>query len=779
MQFSDSMVNTMAAADDQFHYTRRVRNDEAYKVFISGPRLPMADSIGYSITVIPDRHPALSVSQLSDSTNNQYLYFAGEASDDYGLKNLYFRYRIEKEDNGGEEKFQSVPVQVVSGKYSQFSHYWDLSTLKLAPGDRVSYFFEVWDNDGVNGSKYTRSAIKSLDKPTEVEMKEQTEQDSEQIKDDLEASIKEAEKLKEEFAEMQQDLLNKKNPSWEDKKKIEELLQRQQELNKRIEDIQKSFSENLEKQNEYREFSEDTRKKAEQLEKLMEEVLTPEMREMLEKLQEMLDQLNKDKALDELQDQQLNNEQLEKELDRMLSLFKQLEFEKKMSDTQEKLDQLAKEQEELAKETEQAEKQDESTRKELENKQQEIENEFKEVEKDLDDLGKMNEELDQPNQMPDLGEQQQKAGEEINKAQENMSKGSNKKASESQKNAAKQMQEMSKKMEESMQSMQMEQTEMDMQKTRQILENLVKVSFDQEELLNKTKGVNVYNPQYLQVMKEQKDLQDDLQMIEDSIRELSKTVYQIQNFVNEQLTDIDKNMRQGLASLEQRRPANASVNQQRIMTDVNNLALMFDEVLQQLQQQMANQMAGSQMCSKPGGSKQSMQSLKNMQKQLNDRIQQMGQQMKEGKMPRNGQGTSEQMAQMAQEQAKIREAIRQMNEELNKDGKNSLGDLNKLQNEMEKTETELLNKQITEEMKRRQQDILTRLLEAENAERQRETENRRESKSGTEMVKKLPPEIEEYLAKKRAESELFKTVPADLKPFYRDLVEQYFKSLQQ
>jgi hypothetical protein len=46
------------------------------------------------------------------------------------------------------------------------------------------------------------------------------------------------------------------------------------------------------------------------------------------------------------------------------------------------------------------------------------------------------------------------------------------------------------------------------------------------------------------------------------------------------------------------------------------------------------------------------------------------------------------------------------------------------------------------------------------------------------MVKKLPPEIEEYLKKKEAELELYKTVPPDLKPFYRDLVEQYYKSLQ-
>ena len=94
-----------------------------------------------------------------------------------------------------------------------------------------------------------------------------------------------------------------------------------------------------------------------------------------------------------------------------------------------------------------------------------------------------------------------------------------------------------------------------------------------------------------------------------------------------------------------------------------------------------------------------------------------------------------------------------------------------------------LYKKLTEpkvnEMLKRQQEILTRLLEAENAERQRETDNKRESNTGKDMVKQLPPEVEEYLRKKQAELELYKTVPPNLKPFYRDLVEDYFKSLQQ
>ena len=52
-------------------------------------------------------------------------------------------------------------------------------------------------------------------------------------------------------------------------------------------------------------------------------------------------------------------------------------------------------------------------------------------------------------------------------------------------------------------------------------------------------------------------------------------------------------------------------------------------------------------------------------------------------------------------------------EEMNTDGNKSPG--GDLPGKMENTELDLVNKRLTEQMIRRQQDILTRLLEAENA----------------------------------------------------------------
>ncbi|MBP9883069.1 MAG: DUF4175 family protein [Chitinophagales bacterium] len=775
----DSTYNAGRQPDGEFTFSRQFRQDAGYTVFVSGEQLPKADSIHYSITVIPDRYPAIQVSQVNDSANKKYLYFIGEITDDYGLQTLQLKYKLKKAgSNEMPDQPETMPLKIAGGRFAQFSQFWDLNTLGLEPGDELLYYFEVWDNDGVNGSKSTRSSLLTYEMPTSEEMDKKTEENNELIKKELESSIKEAKQLKDEFDKMERDLLNKKNPNWEDKKKIDDLLQRQKELNSKIEQVQKTFKENLSNQSDYKEYDPELQQKQQELEKLFEQVLNPEMKEMLEKLEQLMDQLNKDKTLDQLQEKKLTNEELEKELDRMLALFKQLEFEQKFSDTKEELEKLAEKQDELSKETTN-QKENKAQKDSLLKQQDAIKESFEEIKQELEKLDSLNQELEQPNEMPDLDEEQQQTEQQMKESKENMQKSNMKKAGENQKKASEQMSEMAQQMEQAMESMEMQQMEMDMQSTRQILENLIKVSFDQEDLLTRSKGVNVYNPQYLQLMKDQYKLIDDLKMVEDSIQELSKRVFQIESFVNEQLGDINKNLEQAVKSLEARQPAASASAQQYVMTSVNNLALMFQEIMQQMQEQMAKQMPGSQMCQKPGGQRQSMSSLRQMQKQLNDKMSEMSQQMKEGKNPRGESGMSKELAQMAAQQAALREALRKLNDELNKDGKKGMGNLEQLQKQMEQTETELVNKQLTNEMLKRQQEILTRLLEAENAERQRETDNKRESNAANDMVKQLPPEIEEYLRKKQAELELYKTVPPNLKPFYRDLVEDYFNSLQQ
>ena len=139
-----------------------------------------------------------------------------------------------------------------------------------------------------------------------------------------------------------------------------------------------------------------------------------------------------------------------------------------------------------------------------------------------------------------------------------------------------------------------------------------------------------------------------------------------------------------------------------------------------------------------------------------------------------GPGMSKQLAQMAAQQAAIRKEMQKLAQELNKDGSGAGNPLNKLAEQMEQNEKDIVNKQITPETMRRQQDIMTRLLEHEKAERERELDQKRESNEGRETPHADPARFFEYQRNKQREAELLRTVPPGLKPYYKARVAEYF-----
>jgi hypothetical protein len=135
-------------------------------------------------------------------------------------------------------------------------------------------------------------------------------------------------------------------------------------------------------------------------------------------------------------------------------------------------------------------------------------------------------------------------------------------------------------------------------------------------------------------------------------------------------------------------------------------------------------------------------------------------------------GNAQQLAQMAAQQEYIRREMQKALNEMQKQGYKEPG--GQTANQMEETETDLVNKKITEQTMKRQQDILTRLLEHENAEREREFDEKRESNTAKEEILSNPALFLEYKKLKEQENELLRTVPLEMAPFYKQKVSKYF-----
>lgn len=777
LAFSDQEKREAATrfSDDLFTFKRRVMRDLGYRMYVSNKDLPNADSISYTISVVPDLYPSISAEKFVDSTDSKLLYFLGEASDDYGLTRLTFNYQVKNVD-GQQQPLESLPLGLDKGKQTSYDHVFDVSELALKPGDEVTYYFEVFDNDGVNGAKSARTNLDLFSVPTEEELEELKQENEEKVKRELREALEENKEVQKELKKVRDRILQQKEMDWQSRKELEKLLDRQKELQEKIENAKEAFEENMRNEEEFSETEESIQEKQEQLQELFEEVMDEEMRELMEQIEELMQELEKDEALEMMEEMEFNDEEMEKELDRLQELYKQLELEKEMMETIDKLKELAKQQEELAEKTE---KQEES-QEELMEEQQEIEEEMEKIEEKMEEMQEMNQELEKPQDMPDRQEQTDEIQEDIQKSQEQMEQQDNKGASGSQKGASDKMKDMAEAMEMQMEGQQMEQMEEDMQALRQLLENLVGLSFNQEGLIDELDVTTINTPRYVELVQNQFKLEDDFRLIEDSLQALSKRVFQLESFVTEKVSEINRGMASSIDELEERRKPEAAAHQQHVFKNVNDLALMLSETMNQMQQQMSGMMAGAQMCNKPGGQGQGKSGnvpkdkMSEGQEGLNEDMKGMKDKAgKNGKQP-----SSKEFAEMAARQAALRKALEKKNKEMKEQGRGS-SELQELIDEMNKQEIDLVNKRLTNEMMQRQEDILGRLLEHEKAERQREYDNQRKAERTFDKERKLPPSLEEYIKQREAEIDQYKSANPNLKPYYRFLVDEYFKSLKE
>lgn len=735
------------------------------------------DSLMFYANAIPDLHPTIGVDQYSDSVYDNRLYFRGLVRDDYGFRDLKFKlYKVNHGEKGAEMSI-NIPIQKNVAE-QDFYFFYDLMSLGLNPGENILYYFEIWDNDGVNGSKSARSEEMTFKIPTLDEINKMVDDHQTELKDDFSNTIKEAKAIQKEIDKLNKSLIDKKDLNFQDKKQIENILQRHTELQNKIEKMKLENKQINTKESQIKKVDETILQKQQQLEKLFHEIMTPEMKKMFEELQKMMDEMNKDKVKDMLDKLKLQSQDIEKDLDRNLELFKQLEFDKKLTEAIEDLKKLADEEKKLAEETSKSNKGDSDN---LSKKQDEINKKFDEITKDLEELKKLNSELENPNNFDIPQDQKKETEQELNESTKSLKESQMKKASDHQQKASEKMQKISQTLFEMQQEMENEQLGEDVDALRAILENLVRVSFDQEDLMGRVKVVNRSDPKYPSMVEEQKKLRDNISMIQDSILALSKRQPMIEGFVNKEIRDINANSEQAMEALQNRATAMAGSKQQYVMTSVNNLALLLSEALKNMEQNLSMQTSGKSGKSKPKpGKGQSMKSMRQMQEKLNQQLEEMqkGMQPKQGEKGEQGKQTSsqmsEQLARMAAQQEALRKMLQQYSDELKKDGDVNQQGLQKMIQEMEKTETELVNKVLNKQTMERQQEILTRLLESEKAELKREQEEKRESNEGKDLPKPDPAKYFDKLGLPSKETELINTIPPSFRNYYRNKVNSYF-----
>ncbi len=769
IQVLEKDKQTFKGSSAQFIY--KATTSTRYSIFLESTQNKIVDTFTYTIQVTPDLSPTVQLIELIDSVKNNLKVLYGDAVDDYGLSKVCLLMNSSNDSiKGFKEVIHWIPAKSEKRMYT-YSHMIDFTSYDLAPGTFIEYYIEAVDVSG----KVGRSELKRYSLPSVEELKVQTEIKSEEVNKALQSAMKESAELAKDIKKANEKLMNKKEISWEDKEEIRKLLDKQEQLQKNLEKIENEFKSTNDTKEKVFNNSEELIEKHRMLEQLMENLLNDEMKELVKKMQQMLEQIDKQKAVQNLNELKNNEESLSKEINRMLELFKRMELEQKLDNTIQDLKSTIEKQAELV------DNKSQLSKEELKNKQDSLSQKANKLMEEMKKLEEISKETgDSPMELGNEKESLSDAENNMKKASENLDKNKSKEAKEEQKKAKENLEKSLEGLANKAAKMSNSQAEEDLESMRHLLENLINLSFKEEALMEDFRQIDINSPQYLIKSQMQQRIKSDAKMIEDSLYSLANRVVQIQSIVTKEMESVNSRIDKSIQSLEGRNVSEAKMHQQYAMTHINNLALLLSEAFEQMQQQMksASEKQGNSSCNKPGsgkgGSKPSLPKIGEMQKQLNEQIKKMGEMMKSGSVP-GDKSQSQKFAEIAKQQSALRQALEELNKTENKDGK--LGNMGNVIDKMNKTETDLVNKKITQEMINRQEEITVKLLDYENAQKQKGEEEKREAKTANELLTNPPAVLLDYLKKKKSDLDKYRTVPGSLKPFYKTLIDSYFLNL--
>ncbi len=757
------------------------------------------DSIEFNINTIRDEKPSIAVIEQKDSIVVDNIYFRGQIKDDYGFSKLLFAIKITPQNTNTSKIITKVLPITDNENNQEFYYVANLSEYQIQQGDKVDYWFEVWDNDAINGPKSTKSQTFTIDIPTEKQLDERLNKNSEKITQQTNQTLDEIRKLQKEIKDLTHKLTEKKDLDWQDEKTLQQIKQKQEEIRQKVQEIQQKIEENSLLENKYKEIDPELAEKQKQLEELFEQLQNKDLEDLMKQIDNLLDKkLDKNTINEQLQNISKKNEDISKQLDKNLEFYKRLNVEKDIEDIINKLQDLSQRQKQLSEQT----KNKQDNKENLQQKQEELNKEFKDLQKKIEETKKKDSQLEDPFSFKQDKQKEKQIEDKQKQASENIKSNKNKKASENQKQAAEQMQQMQQQMQQQLDENQEEQLAEDIDDVRQILKNLVTLSKKQEDLIYTTQKTLVSDPIYQRIINTQNTIKESMQTIADSLYQISKHQPQVSKVINDETSKVIYSIDNSLNTLLKFNQSyytnyknnQASINQQYSMASMNNLALLLAESLDNMnkqQQQMqsnkhkSNRNARNQ-CNNPSPSKQGNKpkNMRQLQEALNKEIERLQKELeKRGNQSQQkigeGKELNERLAKAAAQQEMIRKMMQEYVNELKKENAKSFGAMNQTLKQIEQTEKDIVNKQISTQTLNRQKQILTRMLESEKAEIKKEKEEKRESKTGIDKIEKQNNQsFEEFKKLKNRDMELLQKIPPIYSSYYKTKISEYFSNFE-
>jgi hypothetical protein len=760
---SDSSKISGIKNSNTFTLTKTFFNNADYRISIRNSRLKDENSLVYKVQVIPDLFPEIKVVQVRDSSDFRIFHFKGNIVDDYGFHQLAFNIDVDGRDS-------SINIPVTPYFLNQNFYYsFDFESVKNM-GKSFRYFFSISDNDFINHFKRTISDSFTFTFPDYKEIVSKENSDMNSIDQLLKKSSKLTEEIQQEFKNFKLKQIDSNMSDWEKFQSVKEIVNKKNELENVLDQIAQQNKDANNFLNSFSEEKQEILKKQQQIDDLLKEVFSDDLKKLFEEFNQLAKQFDPRK-FDELSKDMNNSlDDLSKQLDKNMQLLKKMKIEQKIERILDEFKKLSITEKLMLKEIKNKDNFIESGEIEKKNSIQ-----FDELINDYKDAIEFNKSLEKPLNLFNFDNEFQVIKKNYEGVLKEVTKNNRKRASEGIGENIKSLDELVFSIDQMLKNNKKKEYKANIDDIKQILDNLILVSFDQENLLNTLGKIDYNNPIINELKINQKNILGQVAFIKDSLYILSKRTPEISSIINKEFLALENNIDFSFDNLESGNIGGSRMYQQYGITAANNLALFLSEALDNIKKQQESSKNGDGDCDKSGGkgSKPSMDMLKESQSSIKEQMQKLIDQMKNGNLGKLSKNIGQTIAQQELMQQLIREMLN--GSSVGKETKNQLQIVDQL---LEQSRKDLINRNISSELINRQNLILSKLLEAEKSETERDFEDKRESKTANDVKKTNPEGYFEYKNKTKNESELLKRSNYQLRNFYDQKYNSFLNQIK-
>ncbi len=731
-----------------------IMNDSSYFIrVIDANSISNIMPVIYTIRVLDDARPKIEIpvpGHNIDLPEEMLVKLFINASDDISLKSLSLSFFIIRSYSDTADRTNTKEIPIQPGKEVLASHDFSLKGLNLMPGDVLHYFAVADDGYPYDNTHKVSSEIFTIRFPSMADMYKQVDKEESQAIDTLKEIREKQEEYLQKMKEIQQQMNKSGNMDYIARTQMESLLEKQKELMENTQQAAEELEKTISKMEKNKMTSRQIVEKMRDIEKMMQEIVTKEMKEAMDKMRETLKSIEmseKDrKELSEKMDQQ----EVLRKLDNTLKMLQETKKNRKLDELARRADEMLRKQAEINKETSQLQtekKMDETKFQEIQNKQAENQQSFEDLKSEMEKASREYEKTDRDfsQKMENLTSmmEQRKTSSKMDNARKDLSKKDMNSAKMNQESVAKDLKELKEKMERNVAQKQSQNLDKLYSSFDKLIFSLLAIADEQADISDaiiKTEQQPFESKSFEPLMvpsrllDQPKDISEKQlilghKLISDKkfIRSEFEKVLILPDEFFLQFDQVSFQMQSVIRYLTDKNPYLAKRSSSTTVLMMHTLILQILDILKNVKDQ-ANASKGQNLSDQMDQMSKDQQGLNESTEQL------MGQSSKEGMSPEMQQLLKELAFQQEMIQSAFQEAMDANKEQAGK----MLGNMSAISKEMEETAKKMKEGELSQDIIDSQKKILKKLLDSQKSLKVKEESPERRAEQADRNLKAHP-----------------------------------------